>query len=449
MSDHYDMVIVGGGSGGIAAAKQAARHGARCALVEADRLGGTCVNRGCVPKKVMWFGAEIAQALDMAPSYGFSFSQRAFGWARLKSARDTYVIRLNEIYGRSLADAGVDYIPGYARFIDTRTVAVEDRRVCGDHIIIATGGRPVVPSITGAEHGITSDGFFQLGMQPKRVVVVGAGYIAVELACVLNALGSEVSMLMRREVLLSGFDAMLREMLMESMENQGICFHTNVAIQALEHEQGGGMSVVGRGGFRLEGVDCLIWATGRAPNTGQMHLEAAGVALDEHGFITTDRYENTSVPGIYAIGDVTGKKALTPVAIAAGRRLADRLFGGVADRCLEYENIPTVVFTHPPIGTVGMTEEAARAVHGDAVKVYQTRFTPLYKAVAGDSQATAMKLVTVGSEERVIGCHIIGPAADEMLQGFAVAIKMGATKRDFDDTVAIHPTSAEEMVTLR
>ncbi len=449
MSDYYDMVIIGGGSGGIAAARQAARYGARCALVEADRLGGTCVNRGCVPKKVMWFGAEIAQVLEAAPAYGFSCRQRSFDWAQLKAARDAYVLRLNGLYARGLADAGVEVVHGYARFIDGRTVAVGDRTLSAEHMVIATGGRPVVPPVTGAELGITSDGFFQLEALPKRAVVVGAGYIAVELACMLNALGSEVSMLMRREVLLGGFDAMLRQILMEAMENEGIAFHTNMAIQAVEREQGGTLSITGRGGFRLEAVDCLIWATGRSPNTDDMNLDATGVILDESGFIATDRYENTNIQGVYAIGDVTGKKALTPVAIAAGRRLADRLFGGMADRHLEYENIPTVVFTHPPVGTVGMTEEEACAVHGAAVNVYQTRFTPMAHAVAGNTQATAMKLVTVGSEEKVIGCHVIGAGADEMLQGFAVAIRMGATKRDFDDTVAIHPTSAEEMVTMR
>lgn len=449
MSNHYDMVVVGGGSGGIAAAKQAARHGARCALVEADLLGGTCVNRGCVPKKIMWYGAEIAHALDAAPSYGFTITRRSFDWGRLKAARDAYVLGLNEVYARSLADAGVEIIPGYARFIDPRTVAVDDRHISGEHVIIATGGRPAVPAVAGAELGITSDGFFRLKTLPQRAVVVGAGYIAVELACVLNALGSEASVLMRREVLLDGFDAMLREMLMEVMENQGIAFHTNMAIQEVEREPGGKVSVLGRGGIRIEGVDCLIWSTGRVPNTDGMNLDAAGVAVDEYGFITSDGYENTNITGIYAVGDVTGKKALTPVAIAAGRCLADRLFGGMTNRRLEYENIPTVVFTHPPVGTVGLTEEQARALHGDAVKVYQTRFTPMSRAVAGDSQATAMKLVTLGSEERVIGCHVIGAGADEMLQGFAVAIRMGATKHDFDDTVAVHPTSAEEMVTMR
>ncbi len=449
MSSYYDMVIIGGGSGGIAAARQAARHGARCALVEAGRLGGTCVNRGCVPKKVMWFAAEIARTLKTAPAYGFSMPQRSFDWAQLKASRDTYVTRLNELYERGLADAGVDVIQGYARLTDAHTVAAGERSLGAEHIVIATGGRPAVPQVTGAELGITSDGFFQLQAMPERTVVVGAGYIAVELACMLNALGSEVSMLMRREVLLGGFDAMLREMLMEAMENEGIAFHTNMAIQVVEREHGGQVSIKGRGGFRLEGVDCLIWATGRVPNSADMNLDATGVELDENGFIVTDRFENTNVQGIYAIGDVTGKKALTPVAIAAGRRLADRLFGGMAERHLEYGNIPTVVFTHPPIGTVGMTEEEACMVHGNAVNVYQTRFTAMSQAAAGDTQASAMKLVTLGPEERVIGCHVIGAGADEMLQGFAVAIRMGATKRDFDDTVAIHPTSAEEMVTLR
>lgn len=449
MAEHYDLIAVGGGSGGIAAARRAAHYGVRCAVIEADRLGGTCVNRGCVPKKIMWYAAETARALEIAPAYGFSIPRWSFDWPRIKHARDDYVTRLGGIYARSLADAGVDFVTGYARFIDPRTVEAGGRRFTADHIVVATGGRPAVPGIPGAEFGITSDGYFELSSQPRRVAVVGAGYIAVELACMLNALGSDVSVIMRREVLLADFDSMLRAVLMEEMEKQGIRFHTCAALRAVERSRYAMLSVVGEGGFRLDGLDCLIWATGRVPNTSGFNLEAAGVALDEHGFIAADRYENTSVPGIYAVGDVTGKKALTPVAIAAGRRLAERLFGGVAERHLPYENIPTVVFTHPPIGTVGLTQDEALRLHGDEVKVYQTRFTPLYYGLEENAGATAVKLVTVGAEERIVGCHLIGTAADEILQGFAVAIRMGAKKRDFDDTVAIHPTSAEELVTLK
>ncbi len=449
MPEHYDLIAVGGGSGGIATAKQAARYGARCAVIEADRLGGTCVNRGCVPKKVMWFAAETAQAMARAPDYGFSVPGRSFDWARLKAARDAYVHRLNGLYERSLADSGVDYIPGCARFVDSRTVEAGDARYTAEHIVIATGGRPVVPDVEGADLGITSDGFFELESQPRQVVVVGAGYIAVELACMLNALGSEVNMVMRREVLLAGFDNMLREALMEEMENAGVSFHTNVTPEAVTRAGDGRLSLAGRGGLRLDGADCLIWATGREPNTAGLDLRVTGVAVDEQGFVPTDPYENTKVAGLYAVGDVTGKIALTPVAIAAGRRLADRLFGGMAERRLSYENVPTVVFSHPPVGTVGLTEEQARDRHGDAVKVYQAGFTPMVHALGEGTVRSAMKLVTVGREERVAGCHIIGPGADEMLQGFAVAVAMGARKRDLDDTVAIHPTSAEELVTMR
>ncbi|HKJ21549.1 MAG TPA: glutathione-disulfide reductase [Gammaproteobacteria bacterium] len=449
MPEHYDLISVGGGSGGIATARQAARYGARCAVIEADRLGGTCVNRGCVPKKVMWFAAETAQAMARAPDYGFSIPGRSFDWARLKAARDAYVHRLNGLYERSLADSGVDYIPGCARFVDSRTVEAGDARYTAEHIVIATGGRPVVPDVEGADLGITSDGFFELERQPRQVVVVGAGYIAVELACMLNALGSEVNMVMRREVLLAGFDSMLREALMEEMENAGVSFHTNVTPEAVTRAGDGRLSLAGRGGLRLDGADCLIWATGREPNTAGLDLRVTGVAVDEQGFVPTDPYENTNVAGLYAVGDVTGKVALTPVAIAAGRRLADRLVGGMAERRLSYENVPTVVFSHPPVGTVGLTEEQARDRHGDAVKVYQTGFTPMVNALGEGAGRSAMKLVTVGREERVAGCHIIGPGADEMLQGFAVAVAMGARKRDLDDTVAIHPTSAEELVTMR
>jgi glutathione reductase (NADPH) len=311
------------------------------------------------------------------------------------------------------------------------------------------GGTPALPDIPGAELGITSDGFFELEDLPRRVAVVGAGYIAVELAGVLNALGADVTMLLRKEHLLRSFDAMLRESLMEEMLNDGISILAGSQVAAVTKQDDGSLAIETTNGQRLQGFDQLVWAIGRTPLTVDLNLAAAGVNMTEDGFVPSDDFENTNVPGIYAIGDVTGKPALTPVAIAAGRRLGDRLFGGMQERRLVYEHISTVVFSHPPIGTVGLTEEEARASHGDAVKIYQTRFTPMYYAPLEHKRQTAMKLVTVGAQEKVVGCHIIGDGADEMLQGFAVAIRMGATKQDLDDTVAIHPTSAEELVTMR
>jgi glutathione reductase (NADPH) len=296
---------------------------------------------------------------------------------------------------------------------------------------------------------MTSDGFFELEDLPRRVAVVGSGYIAVELAGMLNALGSDVTMLLRREHLLRDFDAMLRENLMEEMLGDGIDILARTQVKGVRRADNGTLLIECENGQRLEGFDALIWAIGRYPLTAGLALERAGVEVDADGYIPTDRFQNTNVSGVYAIGDVTGRAQLTPVAIAAGRRLGDRLFGGMPDRCLPYENIATVVFSHPPIGTVGLTESEARDKHGEAVKVYQTRFTAMYNALTGRKQKTAMKLVTVGAQEKVVGCHVIGPGADEMLQGFAVALRMGATKKDLDDTVAIHPTSAEELVTMR
>nr|NIR28671.1 glutathione-disulfide reductase [Gammaproteobacteria bacterium]NIU03471.1 glutathione-disulfide reductase [Gammaproteobacteria bacterium]NIV50898.1 glutathione-disulfide reductase [Gammaproteobacteria bacterium]NIV75466.1 glutathione-disulfide reductase [Gammaproteobacteria bacterium]NIX84746.1 glutathione-disulfide reductase [Gammaproteobacteria bacterium] len=367
----------------------------------------------------------------------------------LAEARERYVRGINEWYHTYLSDSGIDEFAGCAQFVDARTLEVAGERLSADHIVIATGTRPTMPALPGARHGITSDGFFELTEQPRRVAVVGSGYIAVELAGIFNAVGSEVTMLLRREHLLGRFDAMLRETLMEEMVNAGVNIMTSMAIEKVEQARDGALVLHGSEGQRITGFDTLLWAIGRAPNTEGLRLEAIGVARDERGYIGTDAFQNTSVEGIYAVGDVTGRAPLTPVAIAAARRLADRLFGKEPERHLEYENIPTVVFSHPPIGTVGLTEEEARAIHGDAVKVYQTRFTPMYHMFTEHRTQTAMKLVTVGAQEKVVGCHMIGLGVDEMLQGFAVAVRMGATKRDLDDTVAIHPTSAEELVTMR
>lgn len=449
MATHFDLIAIGAGSGGISAAERAAEYGARCAVIEQDKLGGTCVNVGCVPKKIMWFAAEVAQTLKDAESYGFAPRERPLDWQHLVTAREAHIRGINEWYGTYLADSSIELIRGTARFVDAHTVEVGGEHYSADHIVIAPGGRPDVPDVPGAEHGLTSDGFFALEHRPPRVAVVGAGYIAVELAGMLNALGSEVSMLLRRDHFLSSFDAMLRETLMEQMIIDGVTILPRVNVDRVDREEDGRLTIRCQGGVVLENHDALIWAVGRSPATGELNLEAAGVKTDEQGFIPTDDYQNTNVSGVYAVGDVTGRAALTPVAIAAARRLSDRLFGGKPDRRLSYENIPSVIFSHPPIGTVGLSEGRARELHGEAVKVYQTRFVDMYHALTEHPQRTAMKLVCVGAEERVVGCHIIGKGADEMLQGFAVAVRMGATKSQLDDTVAIHPSSAEELVTMR
>ena len=449
MGTHFDLIALGGGSGGIAVARRAAAHGARCALIEAGKLGGTCVNRGCVPKKLMWHAAGIAHTLQEAADYGFDSAPGKLDWARLKISRDAYIKGLNNIYHTNLEDSGVELIRGRGRFIDAHTLEVDGKRYTAEHIVIATGGQPQIPEVPGARLGISSDGFFGLFTQPQRVAIAGSGYIAIEFAGMLNALGSEVTLLLRRQHFLNGFDTLIQDQLMAAMQESGINVLCSVQIEGVERDPEGVLTLATSHDHRLTGFDCLIWAIGRSSAISELNLEAAGVMLDGRGFIETDAFQNTNVHGVYAIGDITGRAALTPVAVAAGRRLADRLFGGQPDSRLDYKNIPTVIFSHPPAGSIGLSEDAARAQHGSAVKVYQTRFIPLYHGLTRHKAYTAMKLVTVGAVEKIVGCHVVGQGADEMLQGFAVAIRMGACKRDLDNTVAIHPTSAEELVTLR
>ena len=448
MIDKLDLLVVGGGSGGLAHAQRAAEYGASVAVVESGPLGGTCVNVGCVPKKVMWYAADHAHHFAHAGDYGFDIDVRGHDWATLKARRDAYVERLNGIYENNLSKRGVRYVAGHASFLDAHTVRVGDADYAAERIVIATGSYPGVPSIPGGELGITSDGFFELESRPESVLVAGSGYIAVELAGIFGLLGSRTTLAVRKQGILREFDDMLGRELVEAMRAGGIAVETGIVPTRVERE-GGGLVLTAANGQKFGPVECVLWAIGRWPNTRGLGLEAAGVETDAQGFIPTDTYQQTNVENIFALGDVTGRAALTPVAIAAGRRLADRLYGGMEGRHLDYALIPTVVFSHPTIGTVGLTEAEARAEYGDALKVYESRFNAMYYALGEVKQRTSMKLLVVGDEERIVGCHIIGEGADEMLQGFAVAIRMGATKKDFDDTVAIHPTSAEELVTMR
>jgi len=446
----YDLIVVGGGSGGLACAQRAAQYGARALVVESARLGGTCVNVGCVPKKVMWNAAQIAQAAHDAGHYGFDLTLNGHDWAALKRGRDDYVLRLNGIYERNLASRKVDLVRGHASLAGPGEVRVGDQVHSAGHIVIATGGRPMVPPIPGAELGITSDGFFELSERPRRIGIVGSGYVAVELGGVFVALGTETTIVLRQDRVLRHFDPMLADGLMKIMRDEGATFVDHAVPQSVHRAADGALRLVCADGRELGPFDTVLWAIGRDPNTEGLGLGNAGVKMDDAGYVHVDRYQATNLPGVYAIGDVTGQAALTPVAIAAGRRLADRVFGGMTDRHLDYADIPTVIFSHPPIGTVGVSEAEARRLYGDAaVKVYTSGFVPMYHALMPRKPRAEMKLVCVGADERIVGCHVIGAGADEMLQGFAVALKMGATKRDFDDTVAIHPTSAEEFVTMR
>ncbi len=444
-----DLLVIGGGSGGVATANRAASYGAKVVLFEPGRMGGTCVNVGCVPKKIMWSAATAAHSIEESRGYGFEAHAAGFDWARLKTARDEYIRKLNAAYERGLTNNKVEIVGLPARFIDRATVEAGGERYRADHVVIAVGARPIVPELPGADLGITSDGFFELPARPDRVAIVGAGYISVEFAGLLRALGADVTMLLRRDHFLHDFDSMLRERLMEQMQGDGVRILKGARVRAVSRSANG-LSIETRRAEIHSGFDTLIWAVGRKANTGAVGLEAAGVKVRADGTIETDAYQQTNVTGIYAIGDVAGRFELTPVAIAAGRRLADRLFGAKAGRHLPYDNIPTVIFSHPPIGTVGLTEQQAVKKFGrDAIRIYETLFTPMYYAFSRRQPRCSMKLIVTGPEERIVGCHVVGLGADEMLQGFAVAVRMGATKADFDDTVAIHPTVAEEMVTLK
>lgn len=466
----FDYLVIGAGSGGIASARRAATYGAKVGIVEKARLGGTCVNVGCVPKKVMWNAATIAETLHDMHHYGFSggeSSDVSFNWSFIKEARDKYILRLNGIYERNIGNSGLTSILGAASFATTEsgvtTVSV-DPEDGGDpvtytakNVLVAVGGYPEFPEGEGIkEHSISSDGFFELEDLPRKTVVVGAGYIAVELAGVLNSLGTDTSLVVRKAKALREFDEMISETLDEEMAKQGIVVHKNTdGVKSIVLNDDGSKTVELNNGEVISNVDCVLMATGRAPLVEPLNLPGAGIEQKPSGHIIVNEYSETSTDGIFALGDVCGNVELTPMAIAAGRRLADRLFGPeeYKNAKVSYDLVPTVVFSHPPIGTIGLTEAQAIEKYGeDHVKVYRSKFANLYygpwQVDPDDKPKTAMKLICAGEEELVVGLHIIGMGADEMLQGFGIAMKMGATKADFDATVAIHPTASEEFVTM-
>ena len=450
MVKEYDYIVIGGGSGGIASANRAAMHGAKVILFEGKEVGGTCVNVGCVPKKVMWYGAQVVETLHRyAGEYGFDVTLNKFDFATLKANRQAYIDRIHGSYERGFDSNGVERVYEYAKFVDSHTVEVAGERYTAPHILIATGGHALYPNIPGSEYGITSDGFFELDEVPKRTAVIGGGYIAVEVAGVLNALGSDTHLFVRKDRPLRTFDKDIIDVLVDEMAKSGPTLHTHANATEVVKNADDSLTISFDNGETVT-VDCLIWAIGRAANTSGFGLEKTGVELTERGNVYSDAFENTSVPGIYALGDVTGKLDLTPVAVKAGRQLSERLFNNKADAKLDYTDVATVVFSHPVIGSVGLTEEKAIAKYGaENIKVYKSSFTPMYTALGDNRQPSTMKLVTLGEDEKIIGLHGIGYGVDEMIQGFSVAIKMGATKADFDNTVAIHPTGSEEFVTMR
>ncbi|MDQ1119509.1 MULTISPECIES: glutathione-disulfide reductase [Pseudoxanthomonas] len=446
----FDLIVIGGGSGGLAGAFRAAEYGASVALLEPGELGGTCVNVGCVPKKAMWLAAEIARHLDMAADLGFPVEHGPLDWQEFVVHRQRYIAGIHDSYRRRLHKGGINRIPSRGRLMPGGVRCEDGLELKARHVLIATGGHPKRPDIPGAELAIDSDGFFNLCSAPPRVAIIGGGYIAVELAGVLQALGSQVELFVRGPCLLQAFDRGLTHQLAENLRQGGIRLFFDMQVTALERH-GQATRVLTDTGPMPGEYDCVIFATGRTPNTHDLGLETVGVRTDDEGYVQVDEWQDTNVENIHAIGDVTDVGVeLTPVAIAAARRLMDRLFGGKPQAKLDYANIPSVVFSHPPMGGVGLSEKEAQAKFGqDAVKVYSTTFRPMLYALADAPQHSLFRLVCAGPERRVVGVHLMGEGADEILQGFAVAVKLGATLDDLHETVAIHPTSAEEVVLLR
>ena len=446
----YDIIAIGGGSGGSATMNRAAMYGAKAAVIEGNIIGGTCVNVGCVPKKVMWYGAQVSETLkNYAADYGYTIGETSFDFKTLRKNREAYIERSRQAFSNNFNRNGVDYIEGYARFVDKNTVEVNGEQIRAKHIVIASGSYAFIPNVPGSELGGTSDDVFAWEELPESLSIIGAGYIAVELAGVLHALGVKTDLFVRKGGPLRGFDQGIVEVLVEEMKKNGQPLHTHKVPQKLEKLDNGDIQIHFEDGTTHTSQK-VIWAVGRKANVSQLNLEAAGVALNERGFIQVDEYQNTTTPGIYALGDVSGEKELTPVAVKAGRILSERLFNGKTDAKMDYELIPTVVFSHPAIGSIGLSQEQAEAKYGaENIKVYESNFAGMYSAITVHRQMTKLKLITLGEEEKIIGLHGIGEGVDEMIQGFAVALKMGATKADFDATVAIHPTASEEFVTMR
>mmetsp|Transcript_36585 Transcript_36585/g.86337 ORF Transcript_36585/g.86337 Transcript_36585/m.86337 type:complete len:506 (-) Transcript_36585:183-1700(-) len=453
-AESYDYLVIGGGSGGIASGRRAAAHGAKVAVIEKARLGGTCVNVGCVPKKVMFNAATILEMIHQAAGYGYTVGDVEFSLPELKKRRDAYVARLNGIYKGNLANSGVELIVGDAKFVGPKTVAVGDKTYTGKNILIAVGGTPTLPDVPGIELGIDSDSFFDLEQVPKRCAVVGSGYIAVELAGILNVLGSEVELIIRGDAPLRNMETKVVELLIKEMEAAGIKIVTQTEVGSIAEEGGAKVVTTKKGDTKT--YDEVLFAIGRKPLTESLDLTTTGIETNKNGHIAVGDDSATECEGVYAVGDVIGKVDLTPVAIAAGRLLSDRLFNGVPldQTLMDYDMIPTAVFSHPPLAVMGLTEAQAIEKYGEAeVTTHVTTFVNMLYSreflFEGQEQPkTRAVLVCVGKEQRVIGVHMIGLAVDEMLQGFSVAVKMGATKADFDSAVAIHPTSSEELVTI-
>lgn len=447
MIDHYDLFVVGGGSGGVRAARFAASYGARVGLAESRYLGGTCVNVGCVPKKLLVYGAHFREDFEVSAAYGWNGDAPHFDWASLIANKNREIARLNEIYRTLLVNSGVAVFDAHARLLDAHSLQVGDRTIRAKHILIATGGWPQLPDIPGREHAITSNEAFFLPALPRRVLVVGGGYIAVEFASIFHGLGAQVTQLYRGGLFLRGFDGSVREHLRDELRGKGLDVQFNADIARIEQRPDRSLSATLKDGRVLE-ADCVFYATGRRPMLDGLGLETTAVRLGEKGQVEVDEHFRTAEPSVHAIGDVVGRAPLTPVALAEGMAVARRLFRPEDYRPLDYTQIPTAVFSLPNIGTVGLSEEAARE-KGHRLRIFESRFRPMKLTLTNKPERTLMKLVVDAGDDRVLGCHMVGPEAGEIIQGLAVALKAGATKRVFDETLGIHPTAAEEFVTLR
>ncbi|MGF6593763.1 glutathione-disulfide reductase [Pseudomonas vranovensis] len=447
MTYDFDLFVIGAGSGGVRAARFAAGFGAKVAVAESRYLGGTCVNVGCVPKKLLVYGAHFADDFEQAAGFGWSLEDAQFDWGQLIANKNREIERLNGIYRNLLVNSGVTLLEGHAKLTGAHEVEVDGQRYSAEHILIATGGWPQIPDIPGKELAISSNEAFYLKDLPKRVLVVGGGYIAVEFAGIFQGLGAKTSLLYRGDLFLRGFDASVREHLKEELEKRGMDLQFNSDIQRIERQDDGSLKATLKDGRELV-ADCVFYATGRRPMLDNLGLENTGVELDPRGFIRVDDLYQTTAPSILAIGDVIGRVQLTPVALAEGMAVARRLFKPEQYRPVDYQNIPTAVFSQPPIGTVGLTEEQALE-QGHKVQIFESRFRPMKLTLTEVQEKTLMKLVVDADTDRVLGCHMVGPDAGEIIQGLGIALKAGATKQQFDETIGVHPTAAEEFVTLR
>lgn len=447
MTYDFDLFVIGAGSGGVRAARFSAGYGARVAVAESRYLGGTCVNVGCVPKKLLVYGAQFADEFEQAQGFGWTPGEATFSWPTLIANKNREIERLNGIYRKLLVGSGVTLLEGHARLLDEHSVEVDGKTYSAERILIATGGWPHIPDIPGHEHAINSNQAFFLEELPKRVLVVGGGYIAVEFASIFNGLGAQTSLLYRGELFLRGFDNSLRTHLHEELGKRGLDVQFNTDIARIDKQADGSLQATLKDGRTLQ-ADCIFYATGRRPMLDNLGLENTAVSLDDKGYIEVDDEYQTKAPSILAIGDVIGRVQLTPVALAEGMAVARRLFKPQEYRKVDYQNIPTAVFSLPNIGTVGLTEEQAREA-GHQVKIFESRFRPMKLTLTESDERTLMKLVVDADTDRVLGCHMVGPDAGEIVQGLAVAIKAGATKQVFDETIGVHPSAAEEFVTLR